>query len=365
MKKLLLLTLIALTNTTIWAQHTPFKTGKGAPIKQTKTPEPMLAPKYSGAPTIARPIEGKLTIQTIDNFGRSPLELPKGLTATNVQNGLPRWIEGVLPAEFKATKTTETRAFQYILALEKSMKIENSAEEFEITRVETDEIGQTHVRMRQKLGNVPVYGSAVIVHEIGGLAQRFNGAYFPTPSVKNLKPMLSTTTAEATVQAALVAASKPFNTFTAEQKQHIGGEQLRSSLVIYHKNDDPTAERLAYHVIAYPNVLHRYEYFVDAENGAILDSFHASCSVAGHAHDESESCIQNEDLKFEPHSNLEKSTLNAPNFTEKGIYTEGSSLLIFYRFDHFKKFFFSGFFVNLAFFDDPKTAIVFDNIHRF
>jgi hypothetical protein len=74
--------------------------------------------------------------------------------------------------------------------------------------------------------------------------------------------------------------------------------------VIYHKNDDYKAERLAYHVIAYPNVLHRYEYFVDAQNGAILDNFSASCSFAGHRH-EGEKHLENADFTIENHPNTE------------------------------------------------------------
>ncbi len=305
MKKILALVIFsfALSSTTIFAQ-TPFKIVSPPTGVRTSSPKPIEPPADLGEPTIARPLEGKLTIQTIDNFGRSPLELPKGLTATNVQNGLPRWIEGALPAEFKAEKTSETRAFQYLSALGKAMTIQNPAEEFTISKVETDDIGQIHVRMNQKLGNIPVYGSAIIVHEVNGKIQRFNGVYFPTPSVKTLVPTLSETAANAAVQTALSGLNKPFSTFSDEQKKYIGGEQMRSSLVIFHKNDDPNAERLAYHVVAYPTVLHRYEYFVDAENGTILDSFSASCSFAGHHHEE-DLDIKNDDLIFEKPLNTE------------------------------------------------------------
>ena len=291
MKKILLLAALSATlgSTALLAQRTtPIKTvdrPKTARTEPLKRIEPLTT--ELGVPTLARPLEGRLIVKSIDNFDRSPIELPKGLTASRIENGLPRWIEGALPTSFKAVKTTEERALQYVAAIGKAMNITNPSEEFDITTVETDDIGQTHVRMRQKLDDVPVYGSAVIAHEVNGKIQRLNGAYFPTPSVKTLIPTLSATAAHANVRTVL-SAKKPFSDFTEEQKHYIGGEQLRSSLVIFHKNDDPTAERLAYHVVAYPNVLHRYEYLVDAENGAILDSFGASCSIAGHHHEEDE-----------------------------------------------------------------------------
>ncbi|MDZ7879234.1 MAG: M4 family metallopeptidase [Saprospiraceae bacterium] len=306
MKNFLCLALFTLifSNTTLLAQRTPIKTVTRPSSPRVEVPKPIEAPIEKGEPTSNRPLQGSLAIRSIDNFGRSPLELPKGLSAANIQNGLPRWIEGALPIEFKTQKTSEERALQYVAAVGKAMSITNAAEEFEISRVETDEIGQTHVRMRQKLGNVPVYGGGIIVHEINGIVQKLNGAYFPTPSVKTLVPSLAATTAHTQVQTALTASNKPFSNLSDDQKRYIGGEQLRSTLVIYHKNDDYTAERLAYHVIAYPTVLHRYEYFVDAQNGTILDSFSASCSIAGHRH-EGEKHLENTDFTIESHPNTE------------------------------------------------------------
>ena len=313
-KSLILICLFAAASTSIWAQRTrPIKTVEPRATKRTAPPKNIVPSEVSGEPTLTRALEGHLTINPIDNFQRSPSDLPKGLTATRVENGLPRWIEGTLPTTFKAVKTTEERAFQYLSAVGKVMKIENPADEFEIMKTETDDIGQTHVRMRQKLGDIPVYGSMVIAHEVNGTIQLVNGAYFPTPSVKSLVPTLSTTIAYANVRTAL-GAIKPFSTISEEQKQYIGGEQLRSSLVIFHVNDDPNAERLAYHVIAYPTVLHRYEYFVDAENGAILDSFSASCSIAEHHH-EAEN-VKNQGVHAENSSNTEGSYLEQNKLSE-------------------------------------------------
>ena len=322
-KNLILICLFAALSTSIWAQRTtPIKTVERPVTKRTAAPKNLIPSEASGEPTLTRALEGHLTINPIDNFQRSPSDLPKGLTATRFENGLPRWIEGTLPITFKAVKTTEERAFQYLAAVGKVMKIENPAEEFEIMKTETDDIGQTHVRMRQKLGTIPVYGSMLIAHEVNGAIQLVNGAYFPTPSVKSLSPTLSTATAYANVRTAL-GAIKPFSTISEEQKQYIGGEQLRSNLVIFHVNDDPNAERLAYHVIAYPTVLHRYEYFVDAENGTILDSFSASCSIAAHHH-EGEN-VKNQGVHAENPSNTEGSSLEQNKLSEPNWASEATA----------------------------------------
>jgi Fungalysin/Thermolysin Propeptide Motif len=39
------------------------------------------------------------------------------------------------------------------------------------------------VRMHQKLGNVPVWGSEVILHERNSKIDEVNGFYFPTPEL--------------------------------------------------------------------------------------------------------------------------------------------------------------------------------------
>lgn len=326
-KNLILSSLFALLSTAVWAQRaTPIKTVERAVTPRTTAPKTLEPSVATGEPLLARPLEGHLTINPINDFQRSPSDLPKGLTASRFENGLPRWIEGTLPTTFKAAKNTEERAFQYVAAIGKVMKITNPADEFEIMKTETDDIGQTHVRMRQKLGTIPVYGSMVIAHEVNGKIELVNGAYFPTPSVKSLIPILSATTAHDNVRTAL-SAIKPFSTFSEEQKQYIGGEQLRSNLVIFHVNDDPNAERLAYHVIAYPTVLHRYEYFVDAENGTILDSFSASCSIAGHHHELENN--KNKDCHADKIENTEGSnkTQNSTLYTQNALNTEGSSLI--------------------------------------
>ena len=154
-KNLILICLFAAASTSIWAQRTtPIKTVERPATKRTAPPKNLIPSEVSGEPTLTRALEGHLTINPINNFERSPSDLPKGLTATRFENGLPRWIEGTLPTTFKAVKTTEERAFQYLSAVGKVMKIENPADEFEIMKTETDDIGQTHVRMRRSESHV-------------------------------------------------------------------------------------------------------------------------------------------------------------------------------------------------------------------
>lgn len=223
------------------------------------------------------------TIQTLGVLPRPSSDLPKGFKILTTENGLPTMIQGVLSLASIREQPLAERAVRYLDAIKNAMQVKNPTAEFDIANIETDDLGQTHVRMQQKVGRIPVWGGEVIVHERKGQVELMNGRYFPTPSVSTLIPSVSKENAEAQVKTHL-SGKRAFKDLSEENKKLIGGEQLRSELIIFHKEDKTDGEKLAWHVTAYPNVLHRYEYFIDAINGEILDSYTSSCDLLGHFH---------------------------------------------------------------------------------
>ena len=260
---------------------------KGLPKKSTALPNidniqaPAAYPE-KGVPEAAPVFQQTRRIKSLPDF-QSTTGLPTGFKILATDEGLPTMIGGVLPLTDSRELPLATRATQYLEAVKSAMNIKNPTEEFAVKKVDTDELGQSHVRMQQKLGNVPIWGSEVIVHEKKGSIELMNGNYFPTPSVKNLIPTVSTEVAQTAVKADLETKGG-FDILNENSKKYIGGEQFRSELVIYHVKDEKDGEKLAWHISAYPNMLHRYEYFVDAENGAVLDSYGSSCNLLGHLH---------------------------------------------------------------------------------
>jgi bacillolysin len=302
MKRLfILLPLLALTFVG-WSQQKSSK-NKNIQVVPHGTLQPMNVPEI-GVPTATQPLEANTAIKPVPFLQKRSALLPSGFKIKTSVEGLPTMIEGSLqttpsreigmPAHYPAQKNVEDRVFQYLNVLANAIQIKKPSEEFVIKSIETDEIGQTHVRLQQVLGNVPVWGSDIIVHETNGKVTFFNGIYFPTPSVNSLEPTVLNPQAEQAVRSDLEKKTG-FTTLKSDAKEHIGGEQLRSELVIFHKDEQRKTERLAWHVVAYPNVVHRYEYFVDAQNGEILDSYHSSCTLAGHIHglNENEKGIKN------------------------------------------------------------------------
>ena len=245
--------------------------------------KPPLDYREIGVPESNRIFEGTSSIKSISTLLRPSQALPRGFKVISAQDGLPTMIQGSVPDASIRESPLSTRAIQYLDAVKNAMQVKNPFEEFEIKSIETDELGQSHVRMQQKMGTVPVWGSEIILHERGGKLELMNGIYFPTPSVSNLEPTVSKDNAELNVKADLNLKTN-FKVLTEESKKQIGGEQLRSELVIFHANEKMDGEKLAWHVTAYPNVLHRYEYFVDAVNGNILNSYTSSCDLVGYFH---------------------------------------------------------------------------------
>jgi bacillolysin len=236
-----------------------------------------------GVPDVSPVFQQTRKIQSIPLLQKPSKALPEGFSVLTANNGLPTMIQGTLPISSSRETPLATRATQYLDAVKNAMNIKNPAEEFEVTRLETDELGQSHVRMQQKFGGIPVWGGEVIVHERNGAISIMNGVYFPTPSVLELIPSVGKTVAENTAKLDL-SSKTTFKTLNEGSKKYIGGEQLRSELIIFHVNDDPSSEKLAWHVIAYPDMLHRHEYFVDAQNGAILESYGTSCNLMSDFH---------------------------------------------------------------------------------
>ncbi|HOY07240.1 MAG TPA: M4 family metallopeptidase [Saprospiraceae bacterium] len=213
---------------------------------------------------------------------------PASVKITRGENGLPIAFQGKTSASGSASDTQDmgARALQYVASLQPGSMNEPLAE-FTVTNVKTDAQGNTHVRMQQVFRGVPVYGGEMIAHTQNGAFDMLNGRYYPTPALENVTPALDAARAVEQVKIT-IGTDKVKNTWTAEELQIIGGQPFTSELVVYHAGRKLNAERLAWHIVAYPNLMSREVYFVDAATGEIIHHFDNTCNVAGHRHGKSE-----------------------------------------------------------------------------
>jgi len=216
-----------------------------------------------------------------------PLAVPGPLAADAVEtvrgeNGLPIFFRGSTAAaqNADASRPVGVRALEYLASLQ-PVGIAQPELEFVVRHADQDELGNWHVRMEQVFQGVPVYGSELIAHTKNGIFELLNGRYFPTPRVASIEPSIS---AETAVQRVVQQIGTVKTDWNDEDRRLVGGKESQADLVVYHHRHDLDAERLAWHIVIYSDLLHRKVFFVDARTGEIIHHFDHTCSIGGGDH---------------------------------------------------------------------------------
>ena len=193
--------------------------------------------------------------------------------------GLPVWIYGKLAnAPQQRNTSIESRTINYLDAIKEPLQIENPAEEFFIQKINTDKLGHQHIRMQQQFQGVKIYNSEIIAHAKDNDIYLVNGRHYPTPQLENITPTIDLQNAKQVARNDVGT----FKTLSFEEKKYVAGEQFESELVIFFPEKSTTNPRLAYHLTVIPNMIERWEYLIDAENGNILNKYSSICKF--HAH---------------------------------------------------------------------------------
>ena len=210
---------------------------------------------------------------------------PAGVKIIRGENGLPIAFRGKTAASGSSSDTQDMgeRAQQYLASLQPA-SISEPLAEFVVTKIKTDAQGNTHVRMNQVFRGVPVYGAEIIAHAKNGVFEMLNGCYYPTPEMSVVAPALDAARATELVKSA-IGTDRVKNTWTPEELQIIGGQPLTAELTVYHPGRKLNAERLAWHIVAHPNLMAREVYFIDAQTGEILHQYNHTCNLVGHRHE--------------------------------------------------------------------------------
>lgn len=202
-----------------------------------------------------------------------PNHLRSGLTA-HYTEGIqqPLYISGILHSDFKKRSTPEGAAMDYLSAAGPYLKIKNAEEKFIITSIEKDELQMHHVRMQQVYKGIPVYGAEIVIHGKGQDFDFLNGNYFADFELANTIPALDSISALERTGAEL--GTLIYTTGTDTEKLLTADPQ--ANLVIFFQDQKPY---LAWHVSAYSTLNERWELFVDAVDGKILDKFTSICKL--------------------------------------------------------------------------------------
>ncbi|RRB06445.1 M4 family metallopeptidase [Larkinella rosea] len=192
-------------------------------------------------------------------------------TATN----LPVYIENHSPvsANKGARMSARMSAFSFMNQIKGLLKIEKPEEQFEITTTETDQLGQTHIRMAQHFQGIPVYGSELVAHLTNGTVTLLNGQF---RLAKNASTTPRLSLKEATDRA--------FQDVGKESIVRSFGQNIfnmkpsEGALCFYPEGEKMT---LAYQLTIRPNMIERWQYMIDAQTGAVLNKYNHTCGVDG------------------------------------------------------------------------------------
>ncbi|MGB6152469.1 MAG: M4 family metallopeptidase [Pricia sp.] len=207
------------------------------------------------------------------NDGYSHTQVVKGT------NGVPVFMRSEAKSEtakLTARLGTNQIAGVYLKNISGMLRIEDAATEFSSVSTESDDLGQTHIKMQQVFKGVPVYGSEVAVHlDKKNQVRVFNGRSRPTPKLDDVRPSFSDQKAIAMAAADLGINPEKLPAVTAEFNT-MADLSPKSELVIYSK-ETVDIPKLTWHLTVFANGMERWEYFVDAKSGAIVDKYNHTC----------------------------------------------------------------------------------------
>ncbi|MRI00689.1 T9SS type A sorting domain-containing protein [Kriegella sp. EG-1] len=194
------------------------------------------------------------------------------------ENGLPLFIKSKATAEtaaLTAKQSIKNSANDYLIDVKNLLQINDPTAEFKEISYEVDKLGQTHIKMQQMFQGVKVYGSEVVLHlDEDNKVSALNGRNKPTPIINSTIPKLSVTDA-------LQEVEKDLGTKINIKNLVMGLSQLTNSdfeeeLLIYtHEGKNI----LARHLTVFPNPMDRWEYFVDAQTGEIINKYYHTCTL--------------------------------------------------------------------------------------
>jgi bacillolysin len=275
--------LLLLTVTSVWAQQP--NSGFGRKLKMTP-PSPGLAERLN-AVVVPQPKDRAARQPLLgDNAGQRVLEPLRLRVVRDSSTGLPIFIERksssntAINQEKKAgarlsATAAASVAFQFIGQVGSLLRLDKPEESFTVSRTETDDLGQIHVRLAQTYQGVPVLNSELVAHLTDGEVTLLNGRYQPIATGLSTTPKLAI--AEASQQA-LKDVQKTSNVRSFGENI-LKMKSSEGELCLF-----PMAgggAKLAYALTVRPNMLERWEYVIDAQTGEVLDKYNHTCSFLG------------------------------------------------------------------------------------
>lgn len=165
------------------------------------------------------------------------------------------------------------------------LQINNPEQELSLISNETDNLGITHIKLQQTYNGIPIWGKQLFLHYTKPNEVIIAGRYIATPENNSTMPYF---TPETAIQNAINDLSKKttIRQLSNFEQKILDYQQANANLVIYPNDalnqiENQTQHKkplLAYHITIRPNIIERWEYFVNAHNGEIISAYNHTCS---------------------------------------------------------------------------------------
>lgn len=270
MKKIIIYTLVSCISFSLYGQMGKVKPsgGKGtAPANVRVDLDKIRSKETNSGRTFDIPFYPK-------SMGRILASGPDARIKAYSITGLPVWIEGSLMPEDKINRQDAASCAKEFISLNnKSLGIKDPEQEFKVVQTMSED-QTTHLRLQQEYKGIEVWNAEVLFHTKDGIPYLFNGRYIPTPEDVDTNPQI---TLEQAIE--IARGIRPVPDYTTEQLKFISGTPISGRLVIYTQIDKHDKGRLAYLIESHPDLISKYQYFIDAHDGSLIDEIRASCAI--------------------------------------------------------------------------------------
>lgn len=187
------------------------------------------------------------------------------------------WLKGFV--DNASSKSSPNPAKNWIEAASHYLEIEDKRISFDLIDKWSDLQGNDHYRMIQLLDGIPVYNAEILLHESMGKISLMNGIIIPENRFNNTKSRLvGEEDAKSIARKSLKRYKEDILEFS-ELSVHHDKRQWETRLVYYPWEGEYL---LAYHIEVYANDIERYEYFINASDGNVIEYFENICKFHPH-----------------------------------------------------------------------------------
>ena len=208
----------------------------------------------------------KASAAKLQQASKTPLQL-----VFSSKTNIPRF--ATFRVKTQSPQSPETSAIEFFEKYKELFKISKASEELSLKNIHVDNLGMTHVKMRQMVQGIPVFGSEMIVHiNKNNEIYAVNGEFMPQLEIADVTARLAPGTAIETAKSNIGDAVYRLETdYEKALPEGMSWRPEAELTIVQHEK----AYRVAYKTMIATEepITANWIYFVDAKTGEILNKY--------------------------------------------------------------------------------------------